>query len=153
MSLHSDPELLALKQELIDTMTDYMKFGGAEDEDDPDFDPDFDAGYTQADIDRCAEILDTLLEALTTASEAYASSPAHDDEDEADGEETELRDESIMQAVKEAVLDLNALNEACEGGLIETDQREQLCDLIITAATQAGLDTDGQDITEEWREW
>ena len=39
------------------------------------------------------------------------------------------------------------------GGRIETDQREQLCALIITAANRAGLVSGVYDITEEWREW
>jgi hypothetical protein len=50
------------------------------------------------------------------------------------------------------ILDLNGLNEQGEFSLIETDQREALCQLILTAATRAGLDTD-EDVTEEWREW
>jgi hypothetical protein len=40
-----------------------------------------------------------------------------------------------------------------DGLLIETDQREQLCELIIAAAQRAGLVSDVYDITEEWREW
>ncbi len=145
MTLNTHPELLARKQDIIDGMTEYMKLGGAEDADDPDFDPDFDAGYVQANIDSCAEILDSFLEALTEAVEG------HDlDDDEDDGGEL---NEQITEAVKTVVQALNVLNEQCDGSLIETDQREQLCDLIITAASEAGLDTEGQDITEEWREW
>ena len=58
-----------------------------------------------------------------------------------------------MKAVKTAVVKLNKLNDRCDGSLIETDQREQLCELIITAARGAGLSSDKYDITEEWREW
>ncbi len=145
MSLNTHPELLARKQNVIDSMTGYMKFGGAADAEDPDFDPDFDAGYVQANIDSCAEILDSYLEALTEAVEGH---DLEDDED--DGQ---AFNESILEAVKTVVQALNVLNEQCEGGLIETDQREQLCDLIQTAASEAGLDTEGEDITEEWREW
>jgi hypothetical protein len=145
MTLSTHPELLARKQDIIDGMTSYMKFGGALDADDPDFDADFDAGYVQANIDSCGEILDSFLEALTEAVEA------HDlENDEDDGQ---ALNDAIAEAVKTVVQALNVLNEQCEGGLIETDQREQLCDLIITAASEAGLDTEGQDITEEWREW
>jgi hypothetical protein len=134
MSNDTSPELLRLKYELLDGMTSYMEFGGAEDKEDPDYDEEFDAGYVQEDIDQCGVILDTLFDAV-----------AH-----AEGED---KQEAIMEAVKAAVLDLNELNEKSEGGLIETDQREQLCELITLAAQEAGLETNGQDITEEWREW
>ncbi len=58
------PELHASKDALLDEMRDYQRFGGAEDENDPDFDPDFDAGYRPADIQRCGEVIDTLFEDL-----------------------------------------------------------------------------------------
>jgi hypothetical protein len=58
-----------------------------------------------------------------------------------------------MKAVKTAVVKLNRLNEQCYGCLIETDQREQLCELIISAAKRAGLVSTVYDITEEWRDW
>ena len=108
--------------------------GGAESETDPDFDPDFDAEYTQVDIDRCAKIIDGFLASL---------------EDIPKGKEHG----SILKAVKAAVTKLNKLNDRCDGTLIETDQREQLCELIITAAKRAGLVSSVYDITEEWREW
>ena len=63
-----------------------------------------------------------------------------------------LTEQAIRDAVKQAVLALNALNKRCNGNLIETDQREDICELILVAAAQAGLHTD-EDITEEWREW
>ncbi len=145
MSLNTHPELLARKQNIIDGMAQYMKFGGAQDADDPDFDPDFDAGYVQANIDSCEEILDDYLLALTEVVEG------HDMEnDEDDGQ---AFNEQILEAVKTVVQALNVLNEQCESPLIETDQREQLCDLILTAASEAGFDAEGEDLTEEWREW
>jgi hypothetical protein len=91
-----------------------------------------DCSYTQEDIDRCAAIVD-----------AYLSDMAKD---------SGMSQDSIRDAVKKVVLDLNALNEQCEGSLIETEQREDLCQLILSGATRAGLDTD-EDVTEEWREW
>jgi hypothetical protein len=57
-----------------------------------------------------------------------------------------------MAATERAVPALNELNDRCDGCLIETDQREQLCDILIAAAKNAGLDSD-EDITEAWREW
>lgn len=145
MTLNTHPELLTRKQDVINDMTEYMNFGGAADADDPDFDPEFDAGYVQANIDSCTEILDSFLKALT---DAVAGRSLEGDEDNG-----KQRNERIMESVKTVVLALNVLNEQCNGGLIETDQREQLCDLIITAAAKAGLDAKDQDITGEWREW
>ena len=127
-------DILRLRKAVLDGMVSYMKYGGAESEADPDYDPHFDAGYEQADIDRCARIIDGLLAAL---------------EDVPRGK----KNEAILKAVKAAVVKLNRLNDRCDGSLIETDQREQLCALIIAAANRAGLVSDVYDITEEWREW
>jgi hypothetical protein len=88
--------------------------------------------YTEKDIDQCAAVVDAYLAKLAKGSG--------------------MSQDSIRDAVKKAVLALNALNEECEGSLIETDQREDLCQLVLMTATQAGLDTD-EDISEEWREW
>jgi hypothetical protein len=127
-------EIRKLKLELIQGMVDYMEYGGAASKTDPDYDPDFDPGYAQAQVDQCSAILDTYLDAVAQAPENN-------------------KNQAILEAVKTAVLDLNRLNEACEGSIIETDQREQLCEIIILAAGNAGLVSNEYDITEEWREW
>ena len=127
-------DILRLRKAVLDGMVSYMKYGAAESETDPDYDPTFDAGYEQADIDRCARIIDELLASL-------------------EGVPRVKKDESILKAVKAAVVKLNTLNDRCDGILIETDQREQLCALIIAAAKRAGLVSSVYDITEEWREW
>jgi len=57
-------DILRLRKAALDGMVSYMKYGAAESESDPNFDPDFDAGYTQADIDRCARIIDGFLASL-----------------------------------------------------------------------------------------
>jgi hypothetical protein len=128
------PKLIKLKKKTLAGMIDYMKYGGADDENDPEFDPEFDAGYTQKHIDQCSKIIDDLFASLKAVSD-------------------KKRHESIMKAVRTAVVKLNKLNEKCNGMLIETDQREDLCELILSAAKQAGLKSDAGDITEEWREW
>jgi hypothetical protein len=87
-------------------------------------------GYSEADIGKCESILDTFLTTVRSAKSG----------------DTEF----VMGAVKEAVLALNALNE--DYNLIETDQREQICELIIQSAVAVGVGS-GEDITEEWREW
>jgi hypothetical protein len=131
------PKMQALKEDFIKNVTNYMKLGGAEDEADPDYDPGFDAGYTQAEIDRSAKIIDTYLASLANAANVSAA----------------RKEDSIMAAVKAAVLDFNKLNAECEQPIIETDQREMLCELIISAALEAGLEPEEYDITEQWREW
>ena len=84
--------------------------------------------YDKKDVRACGEILMEFVNALERAK--------------GDGGE-------IMEQVKRVVL---ALNERCEYELIETDQREDICDYIIAAVNAAGLKT-GEDVTEEWREW
>jgi hypothetical protein len=126
------PKLNKLKQTMLHGMTDYMKFGGAEDENDPEYDPDFDAGYSQKHIDQCSKIIEEFFSSLAAVSEVDRK--------------------SIMKAIKSTVVKLNKLNEKCDGCLIETDQREYLCELINSAVKQAGLKSD-DDLTEEWREW
>jgi hypothetical protein len=127
-------EILKLKQDLIDDMIEYMKYGGAVDENDPEYDPEFDAGYTQKHVDRCSEIIDDFLASLENTPEAQ-------------------KNEYIMDAVKNTILRLNELNEECDGSLIETGQREDLGKLINSAARHAGLVTNTYDITYVWREW
>ena len=122
-----------MKTGAIEYMRHYMKYGGCEGEDDPEYDPAFDAGYTEEHLQACERILDQYLQALSRVA-----NPA--------------RDTQIMEAVKTVVLDLAELNLSCEESLIETEEREQICAFIRAAATHAGLDRQG-DITEEWREW
>ncbi len=126
--------LSELKEKTIEGMVSFMKYGAAENENDPDYDPAYDAGYAQKHVDKCAKIIDVYLDALKRMA-----GPADS--------------KMILNEAKKAVLNLNKLNEQCDGRLIETDQREQLCELIFTASRFAGLPPDGVDFTEEWREW
>jgi hypothetical protein len=138
MSQKSESEKIrALKEEFIKNITDYMKFGGAENEEDPDYDPSFDAGYNQSEIDHAGVIIETYLNALA-AIPPELKNPR--------------REDAILVAAKTAVLAFNKLNEDCEQPIIETDQREMLCELLLSAAHEVGLEGD-EDITEEWREW
>lgn len=90
------------------------------------------APYTAADIERCAAILDAFIAKLHSAAGNA---------------------ERIMLTVRDTVLNLNNLSKEVES-LIETAQREDLCEFIELAAKVGGLDIDaGQDITEQWREW
>jgi hypothetical protein len=61
-----------------------------------------------------------------------------------------------LAAFEKAVVALNKLNEADES-LIETGEREDLCELINTIAVAAGLDPskygNGEGPASEWRDW
>jgi hypothetical protein len=90
-----------------------------------------DVAYTESDVQRCGEILDELKAAI---------------------ERSGGRDEALSH-VRTAVLDLNALNNRCEGSLIETDQREMICAFIIKTTAGRGFISPEEDVTFEWREW
>jgi hypothetical protein len=89
-------------------------------------------GYQMKHIHRCAAIIDAFLAELSTAPKAEP--------------------ERVFKATERAVTKLNKLNSTCDGALIETDQREDLCKLITSAVKKRGLTTKG-DITETWRQW
>ena len=122
----SDKTILEIRRRLLDSMIDYMEI------DEDASESDHDCGYTPADVDRCAGIVDAYLSTLAGNSNADQS--------------------EILRTVQYTVEQLNKLNDACNGCLIETDQREDLCALILAAAKDAGLKSE-DDVTEEWREW
>lgn len=62
------------------------------------------------------------------------------------------RDEGLT-VMRTAVLSLNELNETCDGQLIETDQREDICAILSRAAMLRGFCAEDEDPTEEWRDW
>lgn len=119
-------QLNELKTTLLKGMCEYMESIAA-DGDEPD--------YSEDDVGRCDLILTDFIDKVRAAGSGNT--------------------ESVMNTVKEAVLALNVLNESCAHSLIETDQREQICELIIQAAAAAGVGGGGgdDDITEEWRDW
>ena len=65
-------------------------------------------------------------------------------------------EEKKIATFKEAVEAINALNEEDES-LIETGEREDLCELCNVVATAAGIDPskygDGEGPASEWRDW
>lgn len=71
--------------------------------------------------------------------------------DELDALDKNPSDQTIMLCVKKVVLSLNELNENHEF-IIETMEREDLCEFILRAVAMAGLQTD-DDVTEEWRDF
>ncbi len=84
-------------------------------------------GYAQADVGRCASIV-----AAYVAAVGQAANPG-----------------DIMDEVHKTVTDLNQLNDRCGGGLIETVQREEICEIVNRATRYGG----SEDLTEEWRAW
>ena len=89
--------------------------------------------YTREDVEKCQELLYSYLEAL-----AALECPT---------------DAAIMEQVKILVLALNDLNEETGYGLIETEAREAIWEVIQTSAVDCGLQNVPEDVTEAWREW
>jgi hypothetical protein len=116
-------DYLELKSEILDGMRSYREDLAQDGAD---------AGYSDGEIDECERIIDRFLDAIVAAQGDRVAGRA---------------------AIKQAVLALNALNARCGYNLIETDQREGLCELILGAAAQAGAVQGEEDITEQWREW
>lgn len=87
--------------------------------------------YTESDVEKCMFIMNNFLSEISRLDSK----------------------ENGMQSVKKVVFELNGLNEKCEYELIETDQREQLAEIIILAGSLKGFNERNEDITEEWREW
>jgi hypothetical protein len=87
--------------------------------------------YSEDDIDRCRAILVSHAEALEKSKDRAAA----------------------LEVVKSTVVQLNKLNQDAGQDLIETDQREEICGFIIKAGVIMGFNSEGEDVTEEWREW
>jgi hypothetical protein len=116
----------ALRKDVLDGMFSYMKAS-----EDPGFG--YACGYQLKHVHRCAAITRDFLERLS--SPPKRKSPTH-----------------LLGEVRSVVIKLNKLNASCGGTIITTDQRESLCQFIMSAAHDAGLKID-RDITEQWRGW
>ncbi len=90
-----------------------------------------DVGYDESHIRRCDDILAEHLRAI-----------------EACGDK-----DGALKHTQQTVLRLNNLNAQCDRPLIETDQREDICAIIIRAGALRGFNGADEDVTEEWREW
>ena len=93
--------------------------------------------YTQENCNKTKKVFDDLIDSLINIGE-------HANENEK------------IQQFKKAILSTNKLNEEIHG-LIETDEREDLCELTNKITIACGLDPqkfgDGEGIASEWREW
>ena len=112
-----------LADKVIGGMISYMDF----------FDENEECPFSKEDVAKCEKILSDYLESL-----AALSNPTN---------------EEIMDYVQRAVLALNQLNEDTDYSMIETEERENIWELIQTSAEECGLQDPTDDITEEWREW
>ena len=65
---------------------------------------------------------------------------------------THSKDDALL-IIKTTILKLNDLNERCDHSLIETNEREQIAEIIILAGHKMKYNSLNEDITEKWREW
>lgn len=87
--------------------------------------------YTAEDVSACEKILDDYIKNLAGA----------------DGDPA-----AVSECVRDAVSQINDLNEKCDGCLIDTWRRERLCGFINSAAESAGL-VQKSDLTLQHRMW
>lgn len=90
-------------------------------------------GYSEQDVAECRALILAYLDALEGLD-----APAN---------------QEIMEQVRVLVLALNELNEKTDFCLLETDEREAICEIIQSSAVACGLSDAEDDVTEEWREW
>ena len=90
-----------------------------------------DTSYSKKEVENCLNILNNYLDKISNRKS---------------------KDDG-MTVVQNTVLALNKLNDSCDHELIETDQREYICEIIIIAGNLMGYNEITDDITEEWREW
>lgn len=91
-----------------------------------------DAAYTAADVAKCMGFLHTFLLQLGEAKEDTSQA---------------------MELMVKLIGELNQLNEAVEHEMIETDQREDLAEMINEAMKLMGHNPQDEDLTEDHRDW
>lgn len=93
--------------------------------------------YTEINCNKIEGVFDNLIAALVTAGENAA-------------------EKDKVTIFKTAILETNTLNDEIEG-LIETGEREDLCELTDIITRGCGLDPEkygaGEGLASEWREW
>ena len=89
------------------------------------------SSYTKENVENCMSIISNYLTEIEMTNSKVAA----------------------MEIVEKTVVKLNQLNEKCEHEIIETDQREDIAEILILAGHLKGYNSRDEDITEEWREW
>ena len=87
--------------------------------------------YTEKDVNQCVIILQSYVLEIAKSNSKK------------DG----------IEIIKSKIQELNELNKKCGDQLIETGEREQIAEIIISAGNKKGYNQKDEDITEEWREW
>lgn len=94
--------------------------------------------YTEDNCMAAQAILDALIDSLLQLGE-------------------EASEDQKVEKFRIAVEALNELNEETGHALIETEEREELCELLDAITVAANLDprdyADGEGIADEWRDW
>jgi len=94
--------------------------------------------YTEDNCMKAQSILDTLIDNLIQLGEKAS-----------EGQK--------IEKFRIAVEALNELNEESDHALIETGEREELCELLDAITVAANLDpknyAEGEGIADEWRDW
>src|SRR5690606_22066862 len=90
-----------------------------------------DPPYSKKDVEKCEEILSEFMISF---------------------EKTTSKKEG-SEVIKLTIIKLNELNKKCEYQLIETGEREQIAEMMISIGHKKGYNKLNEDITEEWREW
>ncbi|HEY6162705.1 MAG TPA: hypothetical protein VI112_15860 [Bacteroidia bacterium] len=94
--------------------------------------------YTQENCDKTKKIFDDLIAGLIDLGQ-------------------EASEEKKIALFKKAILETNELDEQCDHGLIETGEREDLCELTNQITIACGLDPkkygSGEGLASEWRDW
>lgn len=94
--------------------------------------------YTQENCDKARKIFDDLIDGLVAIGQ-------------------DASEEKKVALFEKAILATNELNSECEDSLIETGEREELCELTDKIAIACGLNPekygDGEGLASEWREW
>jgi len=130
--------VVSVKKQVIAGMVEYMTPGN---EGDPDYDSEWDAGYQQKDVDKCEKLMDEYQDAIQQSDGATVH---------------------IMKAIERLVCGLNKVNLRCDHTLIETDQREDICEFVDKVIVAKGIDIDTlaasqncgrSELTDPWREW
>ena len=93
--------------------------------------------YTEENCNRIKQFFDELIDSLIAIGPAASEG-------------------AKMELFKTAILKTNDLNDEIDG-LIETGEREDLCELTDKITVACGLDParygDGEGLASEWREW
>ena len=87
--------------------------------------------YTKTDVDECQRILNIFLNKAAAVPDKA----------------------TFLNTVENSVNKLNALNKKCSYDLIETIERETICEIMIRAGEVRRFNTMDEDITEDYREW